>query len=105
MGQTLSVAAEKKGYVLTDRATFLAQRKHLGLTVLAEGDSTLLNIYHVVELNAARWPKVNVAGGKAFADFMVAKKAQELIGSFGVDRFGVPLFIPDAGKNPATLGL
>ena len=105
MGQTLSVAAEKKGYVLTDRATFLAQRKHLGLTVLAEGDSTLLNIYHVVELNAARWPKVNAAGGKAFADFMVSKKAQELIGSFGVDRFGMPLFIPDAGKNPATLGL
>ena len=75
------------------------------MTVLVEGDSKLLNIYHVIELNAARWPKVNAAGGKAFADFMVSKKAQELIGSFGVDKFGAPLFFPDAGKNPASLGL
>jgi tungstate transport system substrate-binding protein len=105
MGQTLNVAAEKKGYVLTDRATFLAQRKNLGLTVLVEGDSKLLNIYHVIELNVARWPKVNAAGGKAFADFLVSKKVQEMIGRFGADKFGAPLFFPDAGKNPASLGL
>jgi len=105
MGQTLNVAAEKRGYVLTDRATFLAQRKNLGLTVLVEGDSKLLNIYHVIELNAARWPKVNAAGGKAFADFLVSKKAQALIGRFGADKFGAPLFFPDAGKSPASLGL
>ena len=105
MGQTLGVAAEKKGYVLTDRATFLAQRKNIGLTVLTEGDGKLLNIYHVIELNAAKWPKVNAAGGRSFADFMVGRKAQELIGSFGADRFGAPLFLPDAGRNPASLGL
>jgi len=105
MGQTLNVAAEKKGYTLTDRATFLALRKNLGLVVLVEGDSSLLNIYHAIEINPARWPKVNAAGGKAFADFMVSKKVQELIGRFGVDRYGEPLFIPDAGKNPASLGL
>lgn len=105
MGQTLNVAAEKKGYTLTDRATFLALRKNLGLVVLVEGDSSLLNIYHTVEINPARWPKVNAAGGKAFADFMVSKKVQQLIGRFGVDRYGEPLFIPDAGKNPASLGL
>ena len=105
MGQTLNVAAEKKGYSLTDRATFLALKKNLGLIILAEADSTLLNIYHVIELNIVKWPKVNGAGGKAFADFMVSKKAQELIGRFGVEKFGAPLFSPDAGKNPASLGL
>lgn len=105
MGQTLNVAAEKKGYTLTDRATFLALRKNLGLVVMVEGDSRLLNIYHVIEINPARWPMVNAAGGKAFADFMVSRKTQELIGRFGVDRYGEPLFIPDAGKNPASLGL
>jgi len=105
MGQTLNVAAEKKGYVLTDRATYLSLKKGLGLEILVEGDSKLLNVYHVIELNTAKWPKVNGAGGKAFADFMVAKKTQDVIGSFGVDKFGAPLFFPDAGRKPAELGL
>ena len=105
MGQSLNVAAEKKGYTITDRATYLSLKKGLGLVILLEGDSKLLNIYHVIELNTAKWPKVNAAGGKSFADFMVSKKTQELIGRFGVDKYGAPLFFPDAGKNPASLGL
>jgi tungstate transport system substrate-binding protein len=105
MGQTLNVAAEKKAYVLADRATYLSLRKGLGLDILVEGDGKLLNIYHVIEINVAKWPKVNSEGGKAFADFMVSKKAQEAIGRFGVDKFGAPLFFPDAGKKPETLGL
>lgn len=105
MGQTLSVAAEKKGYVLTDRATYLALKKNLGLSILVEGDGKLLNIYHVLEINPTKWTKVNFPGGKAFADFMVAKKTQDIIGRFGVDKFGAPLFFPDAGKKPESLGL
>jgi tungstate transport system substrate-binding protein len=105
MGQTLNVAAEKKGYTLTDRATYLALKKSLGLVILAEGDHKLLNVYHVVEINPAKQPGVHAAAGKAFADYMVAKKTQETIGRFGVEKFGAPLFTPDAGKNPATLGL
>ena len=105
MGQTLNVAAEKRGYTLTDRATYLSLKKGLGLEILVEGDGKLLNIYHVIELNAAKWPKVNAEGGKAFADFMVSKKAQEIIRTFGVEKFGAPLFFPDAGKKPESLGL
>jgi tungstate transport system substrate-binding protein len=105
MGQTLNVAAEKKGYVLTDRATYLSLKKGLGLEILVEGDGKLLNIYHVIELNSAKWPKVNAGGGRAFADFMVARKTQEIIGRFGVEKFGAPLFFPDAGKKPESLGL
>ncbi|MBV5341874.1 MAG: substrate-binding domain-containing protein [Deltaproteobacteria bacterium] len=105
MGQSLNVAAEKKGYILTDRATYLALNKGLGLIILNEGDSKLLNVYHVIELNAVKWPKVNSQGGKAFADFMVAKTTQAVIGRFGVEKFGAPLFFPDAGRSPADLGL
>ena len=105
MGQTLNVAAEKKGYTLTDRATYLALKKGLGLEILMEGDAKLLNIYHVIEVNQAKWPKVNAPAAKAFADFMVSKKTQEVIGRFGVDKFGAPLFFPDAGKKPESLGL
>jgi tungstate transport system substrate-binding protein len=99
MGQTLNVTAEKKGYTLTDRGTYLSLKKTLGLDILVEGDAILLNIYHVMEVNPAKWPKVNVAGGKAFADFMVAKETQEIIRTFGVDKYGSPLFFPDAGKK------
>jgi tungstate transport system substrate-binding protein len=105
MGQTLNVAAEKKGYTLTDRATYQALKKNLGLDILSEGDGKLLNVYHLLELNSVKWPKVNRAGGKAFADFMVSQQAQQLIGSFGVSRYGAALFFPDAGTAPASLGL
>ena len=104
MGQTLNVASEKNGYTLADRGTYLALKKNLHLVILMEGDAILLNIYHVIEVNPAKWPKVNVAGSKAFADFMVAKETQEIIKTFGTDKFGSPLFFPDAGKKEEDLG-
>jgi len=104
MGQTLSVAAEKKGYTVADRGTYLALKKNLGLDILVEGDAILLNIYHVIEVNPSKWPKVNTAGAKAFADFMVSKETQEVIKNFGVDKFGSALFFPDAGKKEEDLG-
>jgi tungstate transport system substrate-binding protein len=104
MGQTLNVAAEKRTYTLADRGTYLALKKNLGLDILAEGDAILLNIYHVIEVNPAKWPKVNAAGAKAFADFMVSKQTQKVIKTFGVDKFGSPLFFPDAGKKEDLLG-
>lgn len=98
MGQTLNVAAEKKTYTLTDRGTYLALKKNLGLDILVEGDNILLNVYHVIDVNPAKFPKVNAPAGKAFADFMVSKEAQAIITTFGVDKYGSPLFFPDAGK-------
>jgi tungstate transport system substrate-binding protein len=104
MGQTLNVASEKKAYTLADRGTYLAMRKSLGLEILNEGDAALLNIYHVIEVNGAKWPKANTPGAKAFADFMVSKKTQTIIKTFGVDKYGSPLFFPDAGKKVEGLG-
>jgi tungstate transport system substrate-binding protein len=104
MGQTLNVTSEKRGYTLADRGTYLSLKKNLKLDILMEGDAILLNIYHVIEVNPAKWPKVNAAGGKAFADFMVSKETQAVIKVFGVDKFGSPLFFPDAGKKVEDLG-
>jgi tungstate transport system substrate-binding protein len=104
MGQTLSVTAEKKGYTLADRGTYLALKKNLGLDILVEGDAILLNIYHAIEVNPAKWPKVNAAGGTAFADFMVSKETQAIIKTFGVEKFGSALFFPDVGKKEEELG-
>ena len=104
MGQTLNVAAEKKGYTLADRGTYLALKKNLNLDILVEGDALLLNVYHVIEVNPAKWPKVNAAGSRAFAEFMVSKETQDVIKTFGVDKFGSPLFFPDAGKKEEEIG-
>jgi len=104
MGQTLNVAAEKKGYTLADRGTYLSQKKTLGLDILVEGDAALLNIYHVIEVNSAKWPKVNSPGARDFAAFMISKKTQKIIKTFGVDKYGAPLFFPDAGKKVEDLG-
>jgi tungstate transport system substrate-binding protein len=104
MGQTLNVAAEKKGYTLADRGTYLAMKKNLGMDILVEGDAALLNIYHVMEVNVAKWPKVNADGAKAFADFMISAKTQAIIKKFGIDKYGSPLFFPDAGKKVEELG-
>jgi tungstate transport system substrate-binding protein len=104
MGQTLFVADERRGYTLTDRATYLALKNKLELVILGAGDQRLVNLYYVIEVNAAKWPKVNAAGAKAFADFLVSPGAQKLIGEFGVARFGEPLFYPDRGKRPGEPG-
>jgi tungstate transport system substrate-binding protein len=107
MGETLNVAAEKDGYLLADRGTYLAlnKKKRLGLEIMVQGEPKLLNVYHVIEVNPAKWPKVNNAGAKAFGDFMVSKPVQDIIATFGVKQFGGALFYPDAGKKPESLGL
>ena len=105
MGATLTITSEKSGYTLTDRATFLANRANLQLEILAEGDKSLLNVYHVITVNNDRWPKVNYDGAMAFLNFTVEPSTQEVIGQFGVDKFGQPLFYPDADKTDADVGL
>ena len=105
MGATLRLASEKRAYTLSDRGTYLANQADLELAILAEGDAALLNVYHVIVVNPARWPQVNHAGATAFADFLRAPATQEIIRTFGVDRYGRPLFVPDADKTDADLGL
>jgi tungstate transport system substrate-binding protein len=101
MGATLGIANDRQAYTLTDRATFLAFGKRVELTSMVEGDRLLLNIYSVMEVNPANGPKVNVEGGRAFATFILAASTQAVIKTFGVDKFGQPLFVPIAGKTDA----
>jgi len=105
MGATLGIANERNAYTITDRGTYLALGKRVSLPILIEGDRALLNIYSVMEVNPANGPRINSAGGKAFADFMVAAQTQNVIRSFGVEKFGQPLFVPVAGKKEDELGV
>lgn len=106
MGQTLTIADQRQAYTLSDRATWLARKGQLGLSLLLEGDPALFNVYHVMPVNPAKFPNlpINAAGGKAFADFLVAPETQRVIGEFGKDRYGQSLFVPDAGKREEEIG-
>ena len=104
MGQTLGIANDRRAYTLTDRATFLAFQKRVDLPILVEKDRPLLNIYSVMEVNPANGPRVNTAGGKAFADFMVTPEVQAVIKPFGAEKFGRPLFVPIAGMKEEDVG-
>jgi tungstate transport system substrate-binding protein len=105
MGATLTIASEKTAYTLTDRATYLANKANLSLEILVEGDPALLNIYHVITVNPEKWPKSNYDGALALANFLIDPATQAVIGEFGVNKFGQPLFFPDADKTDADLGL
>lgn len=104
-GATLSIASEKGGYALTDRGTFLAYQANVDLEILVEGDPFLLNVYHVITVNPEKFPKTNLDGAKAFADFITSDEGQKIIGDFGMAKYGQPLFFPDADKTDADLGL
>jgi tungstate transport system substrate-binding protein len=104
MGATLRIASEKGGYTLTDRGTYLALQHTLDLKILLEGDRSLINPYHVMLVNPDKWSAVNHQGAKAWSDFLLSPEGQALIGQFGQEEFGRPLFFPDAGKSEEQLG-
>ncbi len=99
MGDTLNIANERGAYTIADRGTFLALQDRLELPVLVEGDSALINVYHVITLNPANGPRINSEGGQAFLSFLLDPATQELIGQFGVEEFGEPLFTPCADNS------
>ncbi len=99
MGATLVISSDKKAYTLTDRGTYLAQKKNVKLEILSEGDQCLLNVYHVMQVNPEKFSRVNGPGAKAFVEFMVAPETQKIIAEFGKDKYGQSLFFPDAGKQ------
>ncbi|HJV30968.1 MAG TPA: substrate-binding domain-containing protein [Bacillales bacterium] len=93
MGATLNVAAEKNGYTLTDRATWLAQKKNLNnLKIVVEGGQDLMNIYHVMQVNPDKHKMVNSKDAAKFVDFMINEKTLKVIEDFGKKDYGQSLF-------------
>lgn len=99
MGQTLTVADEKKAYTLVDVATFMMLKKHLKLEVMVDNDKALWNEYHVIAVNPYKFKEVNLEGANAFIDFITSKDTQKIIKNFGIKERGYSLFIPDADST------
>lgn len=92
MGEVLRLASERRGYTLTDRATYLFLEDHLSLDVLVEGDAHLRNIYGVIPVRGS----ARSAGARAFMEWITGAEGQMRIGEYGVERFGRALFVPSA---------
>lgn len=95
---TLTIAAERKGYTLTDRGTYIkyedTQKGDPALVILVEGDDALKNQYSVIAVNPDRCPKANYKLVKRFSDWMASETTQKKIGAFTL--LGKQLFIPNA---------
>lgn len=97
MGAVLTIADEQQAYTLSDRATFLARTlQGIDLEILVEGDPTLFNPYGVIAVNPIKGEQINADLAQDFINWLISLPAQEMIGDFGVDQFGSPLFVPDS---------
>jgi tungstate transport system substrate-binding protein len=92
MGETLTIASQKRAYALSDRGTFLATN-NLDGELLFDGGQDLLNPYHVI---AVRGDEVNGACARAFSSWITTPATQRRIERFGVAAYGEPLFFADA---------
>ena len=101
MAQALRIASEKRAYTLTDRGTFFFQRDRLDLTIHSQGDPLLRNPYAVIVVSSAKHPGVNHQAASRFSEFLLSPKVQRIIGKFGVERFGQPLFFPQRPSGPS----
>jgi len=98
MMATITIAAEKNGYTLADRGTYIKYENTLGgnppLKILVEGDQTLLNQYSVIAVNPAKCQKAQVELATKFSNWIAGPEGQKVIKEFKV--MGKPLFTPNA---------
>jgi tungstate transport system substrate-binding protein len=94
---TLKYTDQKEAYTVIDRATYVAIKDQIKLTVLVEGDEALLNYISLIPVNPAKCPKVNAKDTKTFVKWLTSpKKGQLIIRDFGKDKYGSPLFFPNS---------
>lgn len=106
MGETLLTANELDAYTLADRATWLAQRDSLanlailfgGETIERNPDGALSNPYGVIPVNPERHAGIDGALAERFAEWLASLEAAELIGAYGVEEYGQPLFFPGVAR-------
>lgn len=96
MGDVIQMADELKAYTMSDRATYLSMSDKIDLVVLVEGDSVLFNQYGVMAVNPEKNESINNKGANEFIKWLLSEETQEKISGFGVEKYGQPLFIPNA---------
>ncbi|MDP2645467.1 MAG: substrate-binding domain-containing protein [Desulfobacterales bacterium] len=97
---TLNIAAERNGYTMTDRGTYIKYEANLKgnppLKILVEGDASLLNQYSVIAIDKKHCSKAKYDTAGQFIDWITGAQAQQLIKDFKL--LGKPLFTPNAKR-------
>ena len=94
MGPTLVTANEMGAYTLTDRGTFLSMQDELpNMEEIFAGPEELDNPYSILPVNP-EMHEVDYEGALEFVKFFLERETQEMIGEFGVENYGEPLFLP-----------
>lgn len=103
MGETLLLANEQNAYTLTDSGTFLAYTNEgrLQIVPIITTGNELLNVYAAMPVNPEKHPNVNYEGAQNFVDFLISPDGQELIGNYGKEKYGQPLFTPISEGLPS----
>ncbi len=101
MGATLLVANERRGYTLTDVATFAAFQRRVDLVTLRGEEPALRNVYHVIEIQPRGRPRLNAAGGHAFAEWITSARGQAVIAAYHSRGPGAPFFVAAHGVEPS----
>jgi len=96
MGATLKEAGKAQGYFMTDRSTYIYLSKEVDLDILFDGDPTLVNHYHAIAVNPARYPKRNYELAVNCIAFITSPTGQKIISDYGKKEFGKPLYSADA---------
>ena len=74
------------------------------LEILVEGDPILFNPYGVIVVNPDKGANIQDDLANQFVNWLVSLPAQEMIAEFGIDEFGMPLFVPDSALYRASMG-
>lgn len=103
MGETLLLSNEQNAYTLTDSGTFLAYTNEgrIQIVPIVTAGDELLNVYAAMPVNPEKHPNVNYEGAQNFVDFLVSSEGQEIIGNFGREQYGEPLFTPISEGLPS----
>lgn len=96
MGKTLQIAEELQAYTLTDMGTYMKYSKEalVTLEVLVGEGEELINVYSAIAVNPATNPDTNFEDAVAFIKFLVSDEGQAIFSDYGVDTYGVGLFLP-----------
>jgi tungstate transport system substrate-binding protein len=95
---TINIAAERSGYTMTDRGTYIKYEDNLKgnppLKILVEGDAVLLNQYSVIAIDQKHCSQAKYETAKELIEWITGPEAQQLIKEFKL--LGKPLFTPNA---------
>ena len=88
--ETVKMASEMGGYVITDKATYLSNKDDLDLEIVIGEDETLKNVYSVVRIKDI--DDETKAITDKLVEFYASDEMKDTIREYGKDKYGEALY-------------